>query len=501
MTYYDSNGSGLASDDLDGDGDIDLVFANLNGPNVVAWNDGAMRFREQPLSLGGSRGAAIVDLDGDGGRDLVFTQGYGAILAYRDEGGPSDVSRYRRGSLPGVRVPAYAMDWADVDRDGDLDLATASYDTMLEKDLRDTFLFGDGAGVVLYRNDGGRFVPTRLASEAQALAVAFFDVDEDGWPDLLVGNDFEVPDHVFRNPGAGDGAWQAVAPFPVTTRNTMAYVPFDVDLDGRLDLFATDMKPSFGDPATIAAWLPLLERGYQTRRESERQIAENVLLVRDADGFRNVAYRHGIDATGWSWSAGLGDLDLDGRPDLYVVNGMIAREAFPHLSDHALVEANHAFRGTEDGFVAAPEWGLGDDASGRGMVFADLDDDGDLDVIVNPLDAPATVFENRLCRQGDPLEVTLRWVGSPNPAAVGARLHVIADGVPYVREVRATVGYLSGAPARLHLGLPDGARIDDAWVVWPDGHVSSVPDLRPGARATVTRATVTRATTVVEAAR
>jgi len=487
VTYYDSNGSGVAVDDLDGDGDLDLVLADLNGPNVVAWNEGAMRFREQALPIGGSRGAAVVDLDGDGGRDLVFTQGHGAILAYRDQGGASDVARYRRASLPGVRVPAYAMDWADVDRDGDLDLATASYDTMLEKDLRDTFLFGDGAGVVLYRNDGDRFVPTRMAPDAQALAVAFYDVDEDGWPDLLVGNDFEVPDHVFRNPGPTVGSWDAVAPFPVTTRNTMAFVPFDVDRDGRLDLFATDMKPSFEDPATIAAWLPLLERGYQTRRESERQIAENVLLVRDGAGFRNVAYRHGIDATGWSWSAGLGDLDLDGRPDLYVVNGMIAREAFPHLDGHALVEANQAFRGADGGFVAAPDWGLDDRSSGRGMVLADLDDDGDLDVVVNPLAAPATVHENRLCREGEPLAVTLHWPGSANPSAVGARLHVVADGVPYLREVRASVGYLSGSPARLHLGLPAGARIEDAWIVWPDGVVSAAPDLRAGVRATVTR--------------
>ena len=486
--YYDSNGAGLAAADLDGDGDLDLVLANLNGPNVVAWNEGALRFREQALPLGGSRGVAIVDLDGDGGRDLVFTQGYGSLLVYRDHGGGPDVARYRRTPLPGVRVPAYAMDWADVDGDGDLDLATASYDTMLEKDLRDTFLFGEGAGVALYHNEGDRFTLTRLAPASQALAVAFFDVDDDGWPDLLVGNDFETPDFVFANPGRDGGPWRSVEPFAVTTRNTMGFVPFDVDRDGRLDLFATDMKPPFDDVTEIAAWLPLLERGYQTRRESERQIAENVLQLRDGDGFRNVAYRQGVDATGWSWSAAFGDLDLDGRPDLYVVNGMIAREAFPHLDGHALVETNRAFRGTPSGgFAPAPEWGLGDVASGRGMVFADLDDDGDLDVAVNSLEAPATVFENRLCRAGTPLAVDLRWPGSGNTYAVGARLTVVADGVPYVREVRATSGYLSGPPARLHLGLPVGAAIERAWVVWPDGGISDLKDLRAGVRATVVR--------------
>ena len=486
--YYDSNGAGLATADLDDDGDLDLVLANLNGPNVVAWNEGALRFREQALPLGGSRGVAVVDLDGDGGRDLVFTQGYGSLLVYRDHGGGPDVGRYRRATLAGVRVPAYAMDWADVDGDGDLDLATASYDTMLEKDLRDTFLFGTGAGVALYRNDGDRFTLTRLAQASQALAVAFFDVDDDGWPDLLVGNDFETPDFVFANPGRDGGTWRSVEPFAVTTRNTMSFVPFDVDRDGRLDLFATDMKPAFDRANEIAAWLPLLERGYQTRRESERQIAENVLLLRGGDGYRNVAYRQGVDATGWSWSAAFGDLDLDGRPDLYVVNGMIAREAFPHLDGHALVEANRAFRGTPSGgFAPALEWGLGDVASGRGMVFADLDDDGDLDVAVNALEAPATVFENRLCRAGTPLAVDLRWPGSGNTYAVGARLTIVANGIPYVREVRGTSGYLSGPPARLHLGLPDGVAIERAWVVWPDGGATALEGLSPGVRAIVVR--------------
>jgi Periplasmic component of the Tol biopolymer transport system len=222
VTYYDSNGSGIAADDLDGDGDLDLVLANLNGPNVVAWNEGDFTFREQPLTFGGSRAVAIVDLDGDGGRDLTFTQGFGAILAYRDDGSSgSDVSRYQRINLRGVDQPAYAMDWMDVDLDGNLDLLTASYDTMLAKDRRDGFLFGRQGGVTLYLADGDAYQPVRLSNRAQALAVALHDVTGDGWPDVIVGNDFEVPDDVFVNPGASGGDWSRGSPFPLTTRNTM----------------------------------------------------------------------------------------------------------------------------------------------------------------------------------------------------------------------------------------------------------------------------------------
>lgn len=489
VTYYDSNGSGIAADDLDGDGDLDLVLANLNGPNIVAWNEGDFTFREQPLTFGGSRAVAIVDLDGDGGRDLTFTQGFGAILAYRDDGSPvSDVSRYQRVNLRGVDQPAYAMDWMDVDLDGDLDLLTASYDTMLAKDRRDGFLFGRQGGVTLYLAEGDAYQPVRLSDRAQALAVALHDVTGDGWPDVIVGNDFEVPDDVFVNPGASGGDWIRGNPFPLTTRNTMGFDVADVNADGRLDLFATDMKPSFQEAREVVSWLPLLDDGYHAIRQSEDQIPENVLLQARADGtYRNVAYPLGIDATGWSWSGRFGDLNLDGRLDLYVVNGMIAREAFPHLPGHALIESNHAFRATASGFDPAPEWNLAATGSGRGMTLADLDGDGDLDVAVNNLQSASVVYENRACRDGAPWTLELSWPETRNPRAVGATVTLASGDARYTRTVRATAGYLSGADPHLHFGLPAHAPIDAAWITWPDGQVTRLTGIEVGTHARATR--------------
>ena len=125
----------------------------------------------------------------------------------------------------------------------------------------------------------------------------------------------------------------------------------------------------------------------------------NVLQVRDGGGrWENQATRRGVDATGWSWSARFGDLDQDGYLDLYVVNGMIATDLFGHLANGELVEENQAFRNRGDGsFQPAPEWQLGSTASGRGMLMADLDDDGDLDIVVNNLRGFAQLFENQLC--------------------------------------------------------------------------------------------------------
>jgi hypothetical protein len=181
----------------------------------------------------------------------------------------------------------------------------------------------------------------------------------------------------------------------------MGFEVADVNWDGLLDLFATDMKPNLSDAHTIGAWLLLMERSYRSRPLGERQIEENILLIAEANGsgrsYRNQAYPLGIDGSGWSWSGRFGDLNLSGDLDLYIVNGMIANEAFPHLANGELIEANLAFVGSTNGFRPAPEWGLGSVASGRGMVIADLDGDGDLDIAINVLAGPSLVFENRLC--------------------------------------------------------------------------------------------------------
>jgi enediyne biosynthesis protein E4 len=490
--YYDSNGAGIAAEDLDGDGLLELVIANLAGKNTVAWNLGGMQFREQTLPFGASRAVAVVDLDGDGGRDLVFTQNLGAVLAYRDLGGETaDVARYRAGGLPGVRTPAFAMDWADATGDGRLDLATASYDTHLEKELRDSFLFGPGAGVMLYtRDERGGFVGERLATQSQSLAISFFDVDGDGALDLIVGNDFELPDYIFANP-SGAGPWRRIAPFPITTRNTMGFEVADVNRDGRLDLFATDMKPDLADVRNIAAWLPLMERSYRFRRIGERQIEENVLLIAQAHGndlrYRNQAYALGIDSSGWSWSGRFGDLNLNGYLDLYIVNGMIAHEAFPHLANGELIEANTAFAADARGFLPAPTWGLGSLTSGRGMVIADLDGDGDLDIAVNVLAGPSLVFENRLCRQGDPLMIELRWPESGNLYAIGAQLTLHSDTGILMRALRATGGYLSGSPTPQHFGIPHGTDPGRLHIRWPDGRNDWLLAPEPGHQWRITR--------------
>ena len=470
VTFYDSNGAGVGAGDLDDDGDIDLVLANLNGKNTIFWNEGGLSFRKEALEYGDSRAVSLVDVNGDGLLDVVFTQSLGAPSYWKNVGGA-----FERGVLHGVTRKAYTFVWDDLDADGDVDLVTASYDSLLEKDLRDTFLFSRGAGVFFFENTPEGFLETRLADRSQALALALFDLDEDGRRDIVVGNDFETPDYAFLNT---NGGWTQAFPFAATARNTMSFDVGDVDNDGVLELFATDMKPDFGDLSAVAAWMPLMDRSYHRQTHDDPQREENVLQRRTPKGFENIAYGLGLDATGWSWSGRFGDLDRNGFLDLYIVNGMIAKDVFGHLPQNELVEENQVYKNDGGNRFSRADWGLGAAESGRGMTMADLDGDGDLDIIVNNLETPAVLFENRLCG-GSSLEVDLRWPASRNTRALGARLTLHTSAGSLYREVRAAGGYLSGEVSRVHFGLPEDNVIEFLEVIWPDGErtiLEATPD-------------------------
>jgi hypothetical protein len=262
----------------------------------------------------------------------------------------------------------------------------------------------------------------------------------------------------------------------------------DIDNDGSPEIFATDMKPYNKDVRTMANWLPMMRLMSHPTSSADVQTTENVLHVRETnDRFDNQAYERFVDATGWTWSSKFGDLDNDGFLDIYAVNGMIADGLFSHLPGDELVEENQALRNDGSGsFALAPEWGLGWTTSGRGMSMADLDDDGDLDIVVNNLQSPAQLFENRLCG-GTSLEVDLRQPNSKNTHAIGAQLALHTSAGTYYRDVRAVSGYLSGDPARIHFGVPAGALPQRLEVRWPDGAMSSVDGLAMRTLVTVTR--------------
>ncbi len=484
VDHFEANGAGVAVGDLDNDGDQDIVLGNHAGPNTILWNEGNLQFRTERMPHGDSRAVDLVDVDADGWLDIVFTRRTGAITFWRNNGG----GRFETQILPGIARPAYAQAWGDLDGDGDLDLVTGSYDASLLDDLGNEFLTGSGAGVFYYENQSGRFIPQLLKKPAQAMAIAFFDIDGDGHGDIVVGNDFLVPDYawLWTALGTAQTGWRETS-FETVSHSTMSLDAGDIDNDGGFELFSTDMMPYNEDPATMAAWDPLMADMLDPL-PGDPQIMSNVLQVRsDVAGYQDVARQRGVDATGWSWSAKFGDLDQDGLLDLYVVNGMAESTMLAHLPNHELVEENQALRNIGAGyFRPAPAWQLGSTAGGRGMSMDDLDGDGDLDIVVNNLRSPAQLFENRLCG-GASLLVDLLWPDSQNTRAIGATVTLRTNAGAFSRDVRSGSGYLSGDSPRLHFGIPTVARLESLEIHWPDGALSSVTDIRPNSVVQVVR--------------
>ncbi|MFQ3630889.1 CRTAC1 family protein [Roseiflexus sp.] len=484
---YESNGSGLAVGDLDGDGDLDIVLADLSGPSTLLWNEGNLQFRAEPLGEGRVRGLTIVDVDGDELLDIVATRQFDKPVWWRNTG-MEGVARFEEMILPDVNNWFYTLTFADLDGDGDLDLIAASYDTEIQKQQGLIFQYrGGGVGVFVYERHGASYRAYRLSNESDALAIALPDLNSDGRRDIWVAHDFNRLDDVWLQGDTLDEWTRFELPERIS-ENPMSLDMGDIDNDGVAELFATDMKPVRQDAATLARWLPAMRRLTKPLSSADPQHAENMLLVRRPDGrWRNEAYERRVDATGWSWSGVFGDLDRDGWLDLYVVNGMIAAGLLDYLPDSELVDDNVALRNVGNGhFVAAPEWELGSSRSGRGMVMADLDGDGDLDIVVNNLMTPAQLFENRLCG-GASLLVDLRMPGNANPFAVGAELTLITGMGRLTRDVRVTAGYLSGASSRVHFGFPDDVDIERLEVRWPDGAFSIVEAPLPQQRLLIVR--------------
>ncbi|MCB0129424.1 MAG: ASPIC/UnbV domain-containing protein, partial [Caldilineaceae bacterium] len=369
--------------------------------------------------------------------------------------------------------------------DGALDLVTGSYGAELKQHGIIDPVQDPQSGVIVYTRTARGFVPQVLDPAAETLSIGLLDPDGGVTPAIWVANDFALRDQLWTYQA---GVWTNQTPFNQTSHSTMSLDWGDITGTGELALFSTDMNPYDIAPATLAQWLPVFDQMGEHRERGDPQVMANVLEVRTrGGGWQNLATQHGVDASGWSWAGRFGDLDNDGALDLYVVNGMIAADMFGHLPNGELVEENQAYRNMGRGeFAPAPHWQLNSTASGRGMVMADLDDDGDLDIVVNNLRSAAQLFENQLCGGGS-MDVELRWPQSGNSRAIGAQVRLQTDTGFLQQDVRASGGYLSGDPIRIHFGLGAATRLDNLEVLWPDGAISRLETPTPGTHLTITR--------------
>lgn len=473
----DGTGAGVFADDLDDDGDIDLVLPNLSGTTEVFRNDGTGRFEAEPVADGRFRQAVAADLDRDGVRDLVLSTGIGPPQLYLRDG-----NSWTRTEARDLRLVSFSIAPGDLEGDGDLDLAVGSYNAELTAARDPRAISGIDVGSAVYRSTGDDlgFDEEVLSTSAQALVTLLVDIDGDGHDDVVAGNDLGTPDRIWLG---GPRGLTFSELFATTTLSTMSIDVADVDNDGDRDVFATDMAPM--PDAPLEAWADVFS-DIEAARVDDIQQPENALQLAVEGGYTQDARGQGVDATGWSWSGLTGDLDEDGFLDLYVVNGMQGTQIFENLPDGELVEANQVFRNTGDGFEPRLDWALDDTAGGRGMAQADLDGDGDLDIVVNNLGAPARWFENQLCG-GDAIVVEPLWSGVQNVDALGATVVVDDGDVERERIITGARGYLSTSQTRAHVGLGPDAGVVDVTVRWPDGATTRIDDVEPGQRLTIER--------------
>ncbi len=495
MDMLAAGAAGAAVGDYDQDGDLDIFVNNARAgePNYLWRNDGGMRFTDVAASAGiadmnktdsTSAGGIFFDYDGDGWKDLlVFHMGVSRLLRNRGDGAFEDATA--EAGLEGLYRNTLAAIAFDADRDGDVDLYLGAYfpdRNMFElgddRVLHDSWETArNGGGNVYLRNNGdGTFsdatAAAGLADTGWTMAVGHGDIDGDGWQDVYVANDFGS-DRLFRNNGDGTFADLTRDALGIDTKKGMNAEFGDVDGDGHLDIYVTNVTEDFLHEC-------------------------NMLWRNDGSGrFIDISQEMGVCDGGWAWGAKFFDLDNDGDLDLYVANGFFRGAAGDYLDIllPALWESGEdpseaakwpplmgrGIAGGERNVLFVNDFGTGfrriDDSplaiasESRGVFTGDFDNDGRVDLLVTNNDAPPSLFHNR--GGGDKTWLSLELVGrAPNTDAVGARATLATPLGLMVREVNIGNGFAGGSSPRLHFGLGNLKAVDEVSIRWPDGETT-----------------------------
>ena len=527
--HYD-HGNGLAIADVDGDGRTDVYFANQVGGNELWRNAGGGRFENITESAGVavpgkvSVSAGFADIDNDGDVDLYVTTVRGGNVLFENDGKGRFRDITAAAGLGYVGHSSSAL-FLDYNRDGRVDLLLVNVGryttatTAAAGDGKYYVAFEDAfAGhltparaerSILYRNEGGnRFVDVSKLTGLMDLSwtgdASPVDVNDDGYPDVYLTN-MQGDDQYYENVGGTRFVRKSRLVFPRTSWGSMGIKVFDVNNDGRLDIFVTDMHSDMSQPTpperdklkSEMKW-PVSFRG-----TGKTSIWGNSLFVNDGSG----KYHEASDGFGLEnycpWGPSVGDFNADGFDDVFIAAGMNYPERYM-INSVKLNDCGQRFADAEfvlgveprSGGIATPFFEL--DASGkdkghkdavgesgriaiwgargsRSAAVFDVDDDGDLDVVTNEFNAAPMVLISNLTEKAQVRYLAVRLTGTAsNRSALGAIVKVTAGRTTYVKVMDGSTGYLSHGVYPLYFGLGSADSVDSIEVTWPSGKKQTV---------------------------
>jgi hypothetical protein len=525
---YFFNGGGVAIGDINNDGLQDIYFTSNQGSNKLYLNKGNFQFEDitDKAAVQGSgnwkTGVTMADVNGDGLLDIYVCE----VGKYKSLHGRNELFINKGADANGnihfsEEAKEYGLDaegfntqatFFDYDKDGDLDMflvnhSVHSTDTYVDASQRK--IKSDVSGDKLFRCDkkDGKTFFTDVTDEAgiyssaigYGLNVIVGDFNNDNWEDIYVSNDFHENDYYYINNCKGGFTEMNASAFGHESRFSMGSDAGDINNDGWLDLITLDMLPP--DEKTLKSSSgddPLDIYQYKMSKGYHHQYSRNCLQLNRGEGkkFSDIGLYSGVAATDWSWSPLLADFDNDGIKDLFVSNGILKRpndlDFLKFISDNNIAEQlqngksadklsieqmpagkanNYIFKGTSDlKFLdKTNEWGFDAPTFSNGAAYADLDNDGDLDLVINNINAPAGIYENNTNLQtaNHFLDVQLK---GDNANTFGYDSKIVlksGDGIQYAYAT-ASRGFQSASSSVIHFGLGSKTKVDTLQIIWPD---------------------------------
>tara|TARA_R100001143_G_C3361105_1_gene135930 strand:- start:6652 stop:9993 length:3342 start_codon:yes stop_codon:yes gene_type:complete len=531
LYFYD--GGGVAVGDINNNGLPDLFFVGNQVENRLYLNRGDFVFEDITESAGiihqegsWSTGVTMADVNGDGYLDIYvskvnFLSTRGSNQLFINNG---DETFTEMASEYGLDFEGYSTQAAffDYNKDGRLDMFLLNHsfhsdDTYGEAELLRQRQDPKG-GDRLYRNDGDFFTDVTYESGiissalGYGLGVAITDINQDGYPDIYVGNDFHEDDYFYINNGDGTFSEKLYTMFGHTSNSSMGNDVGDINNNGLMDIVSLDMM-SEDHESFMRSGGPDLQVVADTKRNfgfGEKNNRNTLQINRGNSStglplFSETAFASGIAKTDWSWTALLADFDNDGYNDLFVSNGMPKRpndldvvaalnrlrQQFtgPELEqkEYELIDlmpdiivSNYLFKneGNLQFRDVSEEWGHSTPASSSGSVYADLNNNGFLDLVVNNIDQHPFIYRNSTVANDSTHYLKIKLNGDDyNTSGIGSKVFLYRADSIFYREQMPTRGFQSSVDHTIHFGLGEHQRIDSLLIIWPDDRFETRSDL------------------------